>query len=66
VAVIPKWDLARTVEFDVSGAESNVQAVRPGMEIFKLSAKTGEGLAECMEFLKRRQSHFRKAVAAYK
>jgi hydrogenase nickel incorporation protein HypB len=32
-------------------ARRNIQAVRPGMEVFKVSAKTGEGMAVYLEFL---------------
>jgi hydrogenase nickel incorporation protein HypB len=62
VAVITKSDLAVAVEFDEAAARRNIQAVRPGMEILKLSAKTGEGMAECLEFLGHRRAHTR-AVA---
>jgi len=53
VAVITKADLAGAVEFAESAARHNVQAVRPGMEIFKVSAKTGEGMVQYLEFLER-------------
>src|ERR1700674_1224440 len=46
VAVITKSDLAAAVEFDEATARRNIQAVRPGMEVFQLSSKTGEGMAE--------------------
>src|SRR5580704_17174578 len=39
VAVITKSDIAAAAEFDEAAAKRNIQAVRPGMEIFKLSAK---------------------------
>src|SRR6202158_1740219 len=55
VAVITKIDLAAAVEFDEFTANRNIQAVRPGMGILKVSAKTGEGLPEYLGFLKRRQ-----------
>src|SRR6185437_13581199 len=51
VAVITKSDLAAAVEFDEAAVRANIQAVRPGMEVFKLSAKTGEGLPEYAQFL---------------
>ena len=54
VAVVTKNDLATAVEFDWAAAEANIQAVRPGMQIFRLSAKTGEGMSGCLEFLGRR------------
>jgi len=64
VAVITKSDLAAAVEFDEALAQRNVQAVRPGMEVFKLSAKTGEGMPEYLEYLERRRARSRAAVAA--
>src|SRR5580704_17061168 len=66
VAIITKSDLAAAVEFDEAAARRNVQAVRPGMEVFKLSAKTGEGIAEYLEFLQTRRQHFRAAAAVSK
>src|ERR1700680_3033853 len=57
VAIITKSDLAAAVEFDEAAARRNVQAVRPGMEVFTLSAKTGAGIAEYLEFLERRYLH---------
>ena len=64
VAIITKSDLAAAVEFDEAAAQRNIQAVRPGMEVFKLSAKTGEGMNELLEYLARRRSNSRHAVAA--
>jgi hydrogenase nickel incorporation protein HypB len=62
VAVITKSDLAAVVEFDEASAKCNIQAVRPGMEVFKLSAKTGEGMVEYLEFLE--HSRVRSSAAA--
>jgi hydrogenase nickel incorporation protein HypB len=59
VAVITKADLASAVEFDEPTARGNIQAVRPGMEVFKLSAKTGEGMAGYLEFLEIRRARTR-------
>src|SRR5947209_7937527 len=42
VAVITKMDLAAAVEFDAAAAQRNIQAVRPGIPIFHVSAKIGE------------------------
>lgn len=56
IAVITKMDLAAAVEFDEVAARRNIQAVRPGMEVFKLSAKTGEGMNEYLDFLQGRRS----------
>ena len=51
VAVVSKIDLADVVEFDWEAAQKNIQAVRPGMKIFRLSAKSGEGMDEYLSFL---------------
>src|SRR4029077_15514783 len=39
VAVITKMDLAQAVEFDWDAANANIQSVRPGMQVFKVSAR---------------------------
>ena len=54
VAVVSKNDLASAVEFDWPAAQANIQAVRPGMQIFRVSAKTGEGMEECLSFFSQR------------
>jgi hydrogenase nickel incorporation protein HypB len=51
VAVITKNELAAPVEFDWEAARKSIESVRPGMKIFRLSAKTGEGMTEYLEFL---------------
>jgi hydrogenase nickel incorporation protein HypB len=61
VAVVTKMDLAAAVEFDSQTAYKNVQAVRPGMQVFKLSAKTGEGMQDFLDFLARRLQELRPA-----
>ena len=54
VAVITKMDLADAVEFDMTAARASVQAVRPGMEVIDLSAKTGDGMDDWLELLRER------------
>src|SRR5215470_6398417 len=51
VAVITKNELAEAVEFDWETARKSIESVRPGMRIFRLSAKTGQGLEEYLTFL---------------
>ena len=51
VAVFTKMDLAEAVEFDEGSAVRNVQAVRPGMQIFKVSAKNGAGMEAFVGYL---------------
>jgi hydrogenase nickel incorporation protein HypB len=43
-AMITKMDLAAAVEFDAAAVHRNIQSVRPGMRVFELSAKTGQGM----------------------
>ncbi|QDV45874.1 Hydrogenase isoenzymes nickel incorporation protein HypB [Stieleria neptunia] len=52
VAVITKMDLAAAVEFDAAEAKRSLQSVRPGIETFDVSAKTGEGMAELLQRLR--------------
>lgn len=66
VAVITKSGLASAVEFDEAAARRNIQAVRPVMEVFQLSAKTGEGMAEYLKFLENRRIRARAAAAVGK
>jgi hydrogenase nickel incorporation protein HypB len=54
VAVITKMDLAEAVEFDRAAARNNIQTLRPGMPIFEVSAKTGQGLDSWLSFLMKR------------
>jgi hydrogenase nickel incorporation protein HypB len=54
VAIITKMDLAAAVEFDAPAALRNIQSVRPAMQVFEVSAKTGHGMAAWTRFLKDR------------
>ena len=54
VAVITKIDLAEAVEFDLKAARDHIQRVRPGMRVFEVSAKTGEGMEGWLRFLTER------------
>jgi hydrogenase nickel incorporation protein HypB len=54
VALITKIDLAAAVEFDATAAHRHIQAVRPGMEIFEVSAKSGRGMAAWLQWLQQR------------
>jgi hydrogenase nickel incorporation protein HypB len=51
VAVITKTDLAAAVDFDRAAARRNIQSVRPGIQVFEISAKTGDGLEALVQFL---------------
>jgi hydrogenase nickel incorporation protein HypB len=68
-ALITKTDLAAAVEFDRAAAYRSIQSVRPGMEIFEASAKTGEGMDRWLNWLQSRRAAARSdrgpaAVAA--
>jgi hydrogenase nickel incorporation protein HypB len=63
VAIVTKADLAAAVEFDWKAAQGNIQAVRPGMTVLKLSAKTGEGMEEFLDSLTTRLFQLRQTAA---
>jgi hydrogenase nickel incorporation protein HypB len=52
IALITKSDLASAVEFDAPAARQNILAVRPGIEILELSAKTGAGMDAWLDRLR--------------
>jgi hydrogenase nickel incorporation protein HypB len=56
VAVVTKMDLAAAAEFDLAAACRNIEAVRPGMQIVKVSAKTGEGMDAYLDLFKSRRA----------
>jgi hydrogenase nickel incorporation protein HypB len=57
VAVLTKMDLAAAVEFDLIAARENIQSVRPGIKMFALSVKTGDGVDQYLEFLDSRMAN---------
>ncbi len=62
VAIVTKTDLAAVVEFNWDAAFGNIQAVRPGMRVFRLSTKNGEGMEEYLEFLATRLAELRSTA----
>lgn len=62
VAVVTKTDLADAVEFDWETARASIQSVRPGMKIFRLSGKSGEGMQQYLEFLSQQLADLRSAA----
>jgi len=52
VALITKVDLAEAVGFDAGAAHRSIQSVRPGMKVFEVSARTGEGMERWLDFLR--------------
>ncbi len=63
VAVITKIELSLAVEFDRAAAHRSIQSVRPGMQVFEVSAKRGQGMDEWREFLVSRLEQFRRERA---
>jgi hydrogenase nickel incorporation protein HypB len=64
VAIVTKIDLADAVEFDWATASANIQAVRPGMKVFKLSTKSGEGVEDFLKYLEGRLTEARRTSVA--
>jgi hydrogenase nickel incorporation protein HypB len=54
VAIITKMDMAEAAEFNVAAARRNIESVRPGMQIFEVSAKTGSGMQDVLQLLRDR------------
>ncbi|MEM1109646.1 MAG: hydrogenase nickel incorporation protein HypB [Planctomycetota bacterium] len=54
VAVITKMDLAEVLEFDDRQMNASIQDVRPGMHVFSVSAKTGDGMETWIDWLAQR------------
>jgi hydrogenase nickel incorporation protein HypB len=46
VAILTKIDLAEAVDFDRDAFHRNLQAMRPGMTVLEVSAKSGQGMDE--------------------
>lgn len=56
LVLMTKMDLAEAVEFDRAALAANIQAVRPGVDVQDVSARTGEGFAAWIELL---ETHLR-------
>jgi hydrogenase nickel incorporation protein HypB len=56
-AIITKMDLAIAVEFDLTAAVRNIHAIRPGLPILEVSAKTGHGMDDWFAYLRSRTNH---------
>jgi hydrogenase nickel incorporation protein HypB len=62
VAIITKLDLATAVEFDLAAARRSIESVRPGMQVFEVSSKTGQGMDDALSFLQARLEASRMAL----
>ncbi|HLV94232.1 MAG TPA: hydrogenase nickel incorporation protein HypB [Candidatus Acidoferrales bacterium] len=63
VAVITNLDIAAAVEFDAAAACRNIEAVRAGMAVLKVSAKSGEGMDAYLELFKSRRDSRQPSVS---
>lgn len=54
LAILNKTDLAPYCDVDLDLYEANLRRVNPGIEILKLSARTGEGMTEWLAWLRTR------------
>jgi hydrogenase nickel incorporation protein HypB len=52
VCVINKIDLLPYVDFDVDAFKAHARAINPSLVFFEMSAKTGAGLHEWVEWLR--------------
>ncbi|WP_457553000.1 hydrogenase nickel incorporation protein HypB [Desulfobacula sp.] len=52
IAILNKIDLLPYLDFDAKLAVDNMKQVHPGLPVFEMSAKTGEGLDPWIEWLK--------------
>jgi hydrogenase nickel incorporation protein HypB len=55
IMLLNKIDLLPYLDFDVDKCLDMARCVSPGIRIFQLSAKTGEGMAQWYEWLEKRQ-----------
>jgi hydrogenase nickel incorporation protein HypB len=55
VVLITKLDLAQAVGFDASEAHRSIQSVRPGIEVFEVSTKTGAGMDRWLKAVETRR-----------
>jgi hydrogenase nickel incorporation protein HypB len=55
-AVITKMDIAEAVGFDREAAVRNIRAIRPNIQIFETSAKSGAGMENWLAWLAEQQA----------
>lgn len=54
LAILTKTDLAPHCDLDLDLYEANLRRVHPGIEILRVSARTGEGMAQWLDWLRAR------------
>jgi hydrogenase nickel incorporation protein HypB len=55
-ALVTKVDVAAAVEFDAEALARSMQAVRPGIPMLAISAKTGQGMPQFIEWLEQKRA----------
>ena len=53
VVVLTKMDLAPHLDWDAAACRAALRQVRPGVFIFELSAKTGQGMEAWLDYLRK-------------
>ena len=64
VMLLNKCDLLPYLEFDIAQAEANARRVNPALTIFRVSATSGEGLADWVRWLEAGLTQQRQRVTA--
>jgi len=55
---------SEAADFDLAAARRNIHSVRPGMQTFEVSTKTGSGMPEVLQFLRDQLARSRETLAA--
>ncbi|VEN75324.1 Hydantoin utilization protein A [Candidatus Desulfarcum epimagneticum] len=55
-AILNKTDLLPYLDFDIKEAADNIRKIHPGMPIFEMSAKTGEGFGPWIDWIKEKMA----------
>jgi hydrogenase nickel incorporation protein HypB len=62
--LLTKIDLAQACEFQRDSAIANLNAVRPGIKIFEVSGKTGQGLEDWLDWLIAQRETWQASIAS--
>lgn len=62
--ILNKIDLLPHLDFDVALAVANARQVNPDIDVLQVSAKTGEGLDQWYDWIRREAQHARDMVFA--
>ncbi len=64
IMILNKIDLLPYIDFDVAHAIANARKVNPDIFVLQVSARSGEGLATCYDWLRREIGKTREAAFA--